>query len=130
MDPKIQAKMLFNMHLGIKDMFQPGKSPGLEYYGSKQFLDGLQHLDPLEMDEGDRIAYSFPNYEILVHFTNGDLVLFLTEGGFFHVSRLCGHDESTQLLIEIARKEPGLTWDDLSRIIHVPFSHGVWGAPL
>jgi hypothetical protein len=131
MRDKDQAKMLFNMHLGVKDMFRPG-SPGPPFYQSGQFMNTIQLLAPLNMEESERIAWTYPNYEFAVLFHNSDLVIFHTENGHdLHFSRIAGVAERAQLLHDIGTGMDNMEvrWDKMDEI-HIPNTEGVWGAPL
>ncbi len=124
------AKMLFNMHL-VSKKFRP-ESPGPPFYQSGQFMETVQLLAPLNMEESERIAWTYPNYEFAVLFRNGDLVIFHTENGHdLHFSRITGAPERAQLLHDIKSGEENMEihWDKMDEI-HIPETEGVWGAPL
>ncbi len=130
MEDKAKAKMLINMHLGIKDTFQPTSS-GLKYYSSLQFLDGVRYTGHFDMVESKKIAWAYPGYEIAALFNNGDLVIFSTEGRELHVMRIAGREERAQILqdIEDAKGNMETHWDNMNNI-HIPNTKRIWGAPL
>ncbi len=132
MEDKDQAKMLINMHLGVKGMFRPKKSPGLDYYNSAQFMLSLQYLGSIDMSEGDRIAHAYPSYEFVVQFKNGDLILFTTDGGGFRALRTMDVVEKEEFLASLANEDYGMAtyWEQMNRVIFVPNTEMVWGAPL
>lgn len=127
---KKQAKMLFNMHL-VSKKFRPG-SPGLDYYNSEQFMLSLQYLGSIDMTEGDRIAHAYPSYEFVVQFRNGDLILFSTDGGDLRAVRTMDVVEKEEFLASLGNEDYGMAtyWEQMNRVIFVPNTEMVWGAPL
>lgn len=69
------ASMLFKMHLKPRK-----KATSYEYYMSNEFADRILVAAP-EMGKLEMIAKYWPNYEFLIWFADGDLVIFETEGG-------------------------------------------------
>ncbi|MCK5291847.1 MAG: hypothetical protein KAR39_07515 [Thermoplasmata archaeon] len=124
------AKMLFNMHLVSKKFRQ--KSPGLDYYNSEQFMLSIQYLGGIDMSEGDRIAHAYPSYEFVVQFKNGDLTLFTTDGGDFRALRTMDVVEKEEFLASLVNEDYGMAtyWEQMNRVIFVPNTEMVWGAPL
>jgi len=132
MEDKDRAKMLINMHLGVKNMFRPEKSPGLSFYNSDQFMLSLQYLGAIDMSEGARIAHAYPSYEFVVQFRNGDLTLFTTDGGDFRALRIMNVVEKEEFLESLGDEnhEMATYWEQMNRVIFIPYADMVWGAPL
>lgn len=125
---KERAKLLFG--LTLKPLDARPLSPGPPFYQSGQFMNTIQLLAPLNMSETERIAWTFPNYELAVLFLNGDLVIFHTENGHdLHYSRIAGSIERAEVLHSINEGDMDTHWDRLDDI-HIPETEGVWGAPL
>lgn len=131
MEDKSRAKMLMNMHLGVKKGFKT-RSPGLDFYNSNQFVKDIQYLGPLTMDEGERIAHAYPHYEFVVQFKSGDFVLFSTDGGDFRALRVMDSVEEEEFLLSADEETYDMAtyWEQMNRVIFVPDTKMVWGAPL
>ena len=132
MNHKARAKMLFNMHLGVKSMFEPKKSPGLAFYHSDAFMLSIMYLNSTDMSEGERIAHAYPNYEFVVQAKNGDLIVFSTEDGLFHPIRIMDLQERGQFLYAVNPENQNMEtyWEQMNRIVFIPDTWMVWGAPL
>ena len=78
-DNKKVAQMLFKMHLKKKKE-EPTESELLARYNSPHFREKLMYGGALNMSEEQRIAWAYPEHEIVMH-VDGLLVYFETPGG-------------------------------------------------
>lgn len=127
MDKKLQAAMLFKMHLRPHQ----GKQQNVDYYRSTVFTDTLVYAGELELGEDEKIAIAYPNYTIIALFHNGDLVEFSTEGRYLNAVRVFIEPRRTEILEEL--RDPDLymeeTWEEIDDLV-MPNVDEMWRAPL
>jgi hypothetical protein len=122
MDKKDIAKMLFKMHLKPKPT---GKE--LWRYNDYNFTKLISFAEDTEMEDTQRIAWAYPNHEFVARFTNGDVVIFETEGRDLHARKVLTGIEAARLMAEV-EDDPD-TWMEMDEI-YIPEATEIYGAPL
>jgi hypothetical protein len=103
--------------LGIGGILKP-KPKGIDYYYSEEFSKRIL-VDVPDIDSLQKIGAYYPNYEFLMLFEDGDLVIFDTDGGgMMRPVEIVTCPDTKREMIESARNigDRYSLWEDVESI--------------